>query len=299
MTTEYDSRNKRREKEKARIRRASFWVIAVTCLFTISFFVGSRFHGKKNIAVNATNVSNEKVAKTSNESGKQANSPKDITDSNENSIPTTPARDANSAEAFNPYKPDGHKVVYLTFDDGPSKNTNAILDILKQDGIKATFFLIGKNASEHPDLVTREYNEGHVLGNHTYSHNYKYVYADPNNFLDDLSKCNTVLKGIIPGYDSKLIRFPGGSFGNHRGPFKDAVVKAGYHYIDWNVLNGDAEAQNVPPDKLFLRLKQTLGNQQHAVILMHDAPAKGTTVQALPEIIKYLKERGYEFSTLR
>ncbi len=205
------------------------------------------------------------------------------------------------------YKPwevkreDGKKVAYLTFDDGPSiNNTPEVLRILKENGIKATFFLIGQNAEKHRELVKREVEEGHVVGNHTYSHRLRYR-EEPSVFVDDVNKCNLVLKSILgQDYNLKLLRFPGGSFTTahlNMQPFKDAITKEGYHFVNWNDMTGDANGNNLSVDVLMNNLKKYTTDNT-VVILMHDAPAKITTVEALPEVIQYLKSNGYTFETL-
>lgn len=206
----------------------------------------------------------------------------------------------NKVEEQKKVPDDGRKVAYLTFDDGPSVNvTPQILDILDNYNVKATFFVIGSSAEKNPDLVKREHNSGHAIGNHTYSHNYKYIYANVNNFLTDMDKCENVLKNILGNdFHSSASRFPGGSFEKKKQPFKDALDKKGIAHIDWNALNGDAEGHNIPSSNLIQRVVQTTQGKNKVVILMHDAGAKRTTVQALPGIIDYLKKQGYEFQTL-
>lgn len=195
---------------------------------------------------------------------------------------------------------DNKKVAYLTFDDGPSVVvTPQILDILDSYNIKATFFVIGSLAEQNSDLIKREYNSGHAIGNHTYSHNYKKIYSSVNNLLSDIDKCENVLKGILGNnFHSAAFRFPGGSFGQKKQPFKDVLKNKGIGHVDWNALNGDAEGHNIPKDRLVQRLVQTIQGKNKVVILMHDAGAKKTTAQALPEIINYLKNQGYEFKTI-
>ena len=194
----------------------------------------------------------------------------------------------------------GYKVAYLTFDDGPSRNvTPKILDILYSYDIKATFFVVGKQAEKNPDILKRIYEEGHAIGNHSYSHNYGYLYKNVNNFYHELKVTERVLKNILgEDFETKLMRFPGGSFGAQKAPFRKFVVEKGYNYIDWNSLNGDAEGDQIPADKLIKRFKSTFDNQQTLVILMHDTDAKETTVKALPAIIEFLIEKGYQFATL-
>jgi peptidoglycan/xylan/chitin deacetylase (PgdA/CDA1 family) len=192
------------------------------------------------------------------------------------------------------------KVAYLTFDDGPSPSvTPQVLEILRQYDIKASFFVIGQMAEGHPEIVRQIREEGHFVGNHTYSHNYRAIYAEPESFWTDVLQGEAVLQSILgEDFQTRIIRFPAGSFGNNKQPFREYVLDQGYHYIDWNALNGDAEAQNVPAAKLLQRIKETTRNKDRAIILMHDSSTKSTTVEALPEIIEYLQAQGYVFQTL-
>jgi peptidoglycan/xylan/chitin deacetylase (PgdA/CDA1 family) len=213
-------------------------------------------------------------------------------------------RNTNKNESGGQYTPwtdkrtDGTKIAYLTFDDGPSVNTEKILQILNSNNIKASFFLIGKNAENNTNLVKEEVANGEVVGNHTYSHQLNYK-EGPAIFVNDINRCQDILKSILgPSYKLKLVRFPGGSFGPKILPFRDAVAKAGYRFIDWNDEIGDADGYDLPIPILLNNLKKyTVENT--VVILMHDAGAKTTTVQALPQIIQYLKSKGYSFDTLQ
>ncbi len=192
------------------------------------------------------------------------------------------------------------KTAYLTFDDGPSLDvTPQILDILKEHNIKATFFIIGSQAEANPELILRIKDEGHMISNHTYSHDYSYLYANPRNFLDDIKKTEESLKSILGNaFNPSLLRFPGGSHGKGKAHIREAVVKEGYNYIDWNVVSGDAEAVHVSPARQMARIKETLRNQEEAIVLMHDASGKQTTAQVLADIIKYIDSQGYDFKTL-
>lgn len=288
-----------------------YGIIFLAIVVSLSYIISNKFSNKNNVVVSAANVPKKVEIKTnSNEKPKIENqenvktTSNNLVQKNENISNAKETKNDNppqnnvQASFINPFNKDGKKAAYLTFDDGPSANTPLILDTLKKYNIKATFFVIGKMANENKEMLKREKAEGHSIGNHTYSHDYKYIYADPKNFLDDLNKNNEIIASILDGYTTKIIRFPGGSFGDKRAPYREAVEKAGYHYVDWNALNGDAEATLVPVDKLLVRLKTTVGNQEHVVVLMHDAPGKTTTIQALPQIIEYLKSLGYEFRTL-
>ena len=193
------------------------------------------------------------------------------------------------------------KIVYLTFDDGPSdKITPQILDTLKKYNVKATFFVIGNLAEIHPDLIKRIHEEGHVIGNHSYSHKYKHIYSSTTNFINELRTTENVLKDILgEEYETKIIRFPGGSFGKKKEVFRKAAVDNGYSYYDWNSLNGDAEGHNISKNRLIQRFKTTSKGKKQLTVLMHDINTKKTTVEALPEIIECLQQNGYEFDTLK
>lgn len=199
------------------------------------------------------------------------------------------------------FKKNGDKVAYLTFDDGPSnKVTPKVLKILDDYHIKATFFVIGDMAKENEDMIKKEYDKGHSIGNHSYTHEFSKVYSDEKNFEKELNDTDKILKSILgSSFNTRLFRFPGGSFEKSKEPYKNILKNKGMVYIDWNCLNGDAEGQNISADRLLNRVKETVENQEKIVILMHDAPAKSSTAEALPLIIEYLKSQGYRFAALR
>lgn len=192
------------------------------------------------------------------------------------------------------------KIAYLTFDDGPSeKVTPIILDILDEYNIKATFFVVGNMAERYPEILKRTFAEGHGIGNHSYSHNYGYIYRNTTNFLSDFNKAQGILKEILgEEFDTKIIRFPGGSFGKHKAAMRRAATNAGFKHFDWNALNGDAEGLNRTKTQLVNRLKETTRNKKNVIILMHDTDAKETTAQSLREILDYLIGEGYSFEVL-
>ena len=192
------------------------------------------------------------------------------------------------------------KVIYLTFDDGPTKKiTPQVLDILDRYNVKATFFIVGDTVEKNPDLVKRIYDGGHTIGNHTYSHDYNYIYSDVENLIDDIDKLDAKIKEIVGDeFEGKVFRFPGGSHSEAKIPFKEELDKLKYIYFDWNVINGDAEGHNIPAETLIARTNSTMGSYSQAIILMHDSSKKQTTVDALPSIIENLQSRGFEFKTL-
>lgn len=191
--------------------------------------------------------------------------------------------------------------IYLTFDDGPSNNTSKILDILKQEDIKATFFLVNFNSSYNP-AVKRIYDEGHSIGIHSYTHNYKLIYSSVSAYFDDLNKMNDKIK-TITGSDTKLLRFPGGS-SNTISSFNKGIMttlvkevtNAGYHYFDWNVDSSDAWSARNSND-VYNNVINNLKKGTN-IVLMHDLSSNEKTVNALEKIIKYAKEKGYTFANI-
>ena len=200
----------------------------------------------------------------------------------------------------NIYKSD-KKRAFLTFDDGPSPITESILDTLKQEKIKATFFVLGSNIDSRKDMVKRMYDEGHFIGNHGYSHVYSQIYSSPQAVLDEFNSCNEKVRNAIgnPEYNSHLFRFPGGLPGGKYAAIKqeakELLNQNDIVNIDWNALNGDAETNDLSPEFEMQRLSETVGEKNSIVILMHDAAAKSVTAETLSQIISFLRENGYEF----
>lgn len=194
------------------------------------------------------------------------------------------------------------KVVYLTFDDGPSAHTDKILEILNEYNAKATFFVTGNN-QKHNDVLKRIVDQGSVVALHTYTHNYAEVYASEEAYFKDLQKISDMVKEAT-GVESKLIRFPGGSSNTVSKQYcpglmtklTKAVQEKGYQYFDWNCDSTDASGNNVPVKTLVENA--TSSSARHINILMHDTDAKGTTVEALPDIIKHYRSQGYAFEAL-
>lgn len=202
------------------------------------------------------------------------------------------------------YKHSDTKRVFLTFDDGPSKSvTPFILDLLKQENIKANFFVVGNRANKNPDLIRREYNEGHFIGNHSYSHEYATIYSSAENVLNEYNQTNNLLKSIIgnQNFNTILFRFPGGLTGGKYSTIKsdaaNLLYQNGIGNIDWNALTNDAEGADTK-EKIMQNFYETIKNKTSVVLLMHDASNKILTYESLPDIIKYFKDNGYEFQTI-
>ena len=207
------------------------------------------------------------------------------------------------------YTNDGKKVVFLTFDDGTSKtNTPEVLRILKENNIKATFFLTGSNIENGgetaKDLVRQEFNSGHAIANHSYSHDFKLLYPgrnlDMEAFKADYEKNDNLLKSILgENFTTHVMRCPGGYMSwKNMDPLKDYLNENKIASIDWNALNADAEGPKKNAQQLVDFAIKTAQGKEMVVLLMHDTYGKEETVKALPSIIKYFKDNGYEFRTL-
>ena len=193
------------------------------------------------------------------------------------------------------------KRVFLTFDDGPSQTvTPVILDTLKQENIKATFFLLGSRVDLNPDIVKREYEEGHYLASHGYSHVYSQIYASSQSVLDEYNKCIVAIRNAIgvQEYDPHLFRFPGGYSGGKYATVKQGAAQLleqnGVLHVDWNALTSDAAGAKTT-EEFIAELEKTVPKHNTVVVLMHDAGNKTATAEALPTIIQYFRERGFEF----
>lgn len=193
------------------------------------------------------------------------------------------------------------KVAYLTFDDGPTKkSTPKILDILKEENVKATFFVIGKNVKENPELIKREYEEGHYIANHGYDHSNKNLYENEKSFIEEIKNTDIEIGKAIgkENYQSRIFRFPNGFMSKNNKYQKNKCAKLlhemGYGYIDWNCLNNDS-IRKYSASGLLNNLKKSAKNKGTLVILMHDTVYVSDSSKALKESIKFLKEQGYVF----
>ena len=258
-------------------------------------------HIKKATSINACFKQTEaQISKISpNNTKKQNGIIKAIIENNKNTPVLTQKGKENMSQIYKSDK----KRVFLTFDDGPSKTvTIPILDLLKQEKIKATFFVLGSRVELYPDIVKREYEEGHYIANHGYSHMYSQIYSSVQSVLDEYNKTNDAVRKAIgvKEYNSHLFRFPGGVPGGRYAQLKKEAVaeldKNNIAHVDWNALTGDAEGKTTV-DELVAELQKTMGEKNSLVILMHDAGNKKTTYEALPTVIAMLREKGYEFKS--
>ena len=193
------------------------------------------------------------------------------------------------------------KVAYLTFDDGPSDNTSEVLEILKKYNIKATFFMIAESVTpDRYDLIKDMIDQGHVVGIHTYSHNYKQIYASVKDYLDDFYLAYTRMYEVT-GEQPIIFRFPGGSYNKYMKKIRKQVMtemeRRGFLYYDWQVSAEDSIGR---PSKATItrNVLKDFKKYNKPIILLHDSSVNDVTVQSLENIIKTIKEAGYTFDTV-
>lgn len=189
------------------------------------------------------------------------------------------------------------KVVYLTFDDGPSSRTEEILDLLDRYDIKATFFVVYNDSEKAKNIIKRAYEDGHTIGVHSTSHSYKEIYKSVDSFLNDFEVCFEYLKDVTGDVPS-IFRFPGGSVNNYnksvRKEIAEELLRRGFTYFDWNVSGEDA-TKNYSEKSIYQNVVSGCRKHDSSVVLLHDSENKKETVAALEYIIPELIEEGYVF----
>ncbi len=290
-------------------------IAAATCALLIftTVFAANRLPAGfyKNIIKTSAETQNKKIEKKEtafiypkpNESTqKKAQRLKEIIAEDWNEHHYTPT----DGEMDNVYIYDNVKMCYLTFDDGPSSVTPQILDVLKQYKVKATFFVTGQQAANNPETLKEIYNNGHTIGNHSYSHVYDSVYSSADGFKNEVMNCKNAIDNAL-GFEYKnlIFRFPGGytSLSNeeHKKLYRETLKSLGYKYIDWSCLTGDSNTTEPTPEYLLNTLNYSIGNTKTGdiVVLMHDSPSKQITADVLPQVIEYLYSAGYKFDVLK
>lgn len=208
------------------------------------------------------------------------------------SVTAAVLQEHEAESAYSVEKDASVRKVYLTFDDGPSMYTDEILDILKEENVKATFFVTAKKGAEYEKIYRRIVAEGHTLGMHSYSHRYEEIYASEENFMEDMHKLQDYLEEVT-GEKPMLCRFPGGSSNTvSKVPMQDLIRRLeqeGIRYFDWNVSSADATGSHPSVDTIVYNCTGNITEYNRAMILMHDAADKRRTVEALPIVIEKLK----------
>lgn len=195
-----------------------------------------------------------------------------------------------------------NKTIFLTFDDGPSARTGEVLDILKQKNVKATFFVVGNTSTAGKDYMKRIVEEGHTIAPHTFTHNFKSIYSSVEAYLNDFNKIYTLIYETT-GVKPTIFRFAGGSKNSfNKNNYREIIAemtRRGFDYYDWNLSTGDAAKKSLTPaEKCLSNVLNYSAKYNNAVVLMHDAQPKTTTVQALPALIDGLRNQGFSFQKL-
>lgn len=187
------------------------------------------------------------------------------------------------------------KIIYLTFDDGPSfKVTNKVLDVLKENEVKATFFLIGNQIEGKEDIVKRIYAEGNSIGLHTYTHNFKRIYCNEDKFIQEMIECRDEIKSVV-GVAPNIIRFPGGSYKHLSKSYLKKLHDNNFRVYDWNIDNCDGLNPKISPYKLYTKSIKGSDTKDKIILLLHCTDMNKNTCKALPKIIQYYKSHGFEF----
>ena len=190
---------------------------------------------------------------------------------------------------------------YLTFDDGPSGNTDIILQTLQEENVKATSFAVGTDDADNLARMRRIVQEGHTIGMHSYSHSYKKIYASVEAFLKDMYQVFNLIKDTT-GVTPTCFRFPGGSINSfNKAVYKDIkaeMIRRGFVPYDWNVSSGDASTTKYTPEQLTGYVLNGIGSKSRIIVLMHDSSSKENTAQAVRQIIIGIREKGFIFAPL-
>jgi peptidoglycan/xylan/chitin deacetylase (PgdA/CDA1 family) len=272
----------------------------------------NKTENKDNENVIATNdkLNTDKVSKDKNNKDKTSKdktskdkSSKDKSKSNTSKkVDVTTSSDESTKKSSSADKKKDVKEVYLTFDDGPSKFTDDILDILNEYNVKATFFVIGKTDKQSKKMYKRIVAEGHTLGMHSYSHNYKTIYNSLEDFEKDFTKLQNLLYDTT-GYFPNLYRFPGGSSNSVSNMDISVFIKylceKSVIYYDWNVDNGDATGKSYSPEELCDNVLSGIKAHDRSIVLMHDTDSKENTVKSLKLILDNLTTQDIEILPLQ
>ncbi|MGN0707563.1 MAG: polysaccharide deacetylase family protein [Faecalibacterium sp.] len=200
------------------------------------------------------------------------------------------------------------KWVCLTFDDGPSKTTAAVLDALNSAQVHATFFVVATGYNDkYLPLISQAAAQGHQIALHSATHEYSNIYQSQSAYWQDIALLKERIASYVDAASIHYLRFPGGStntvsrrYGGKglMSELKNDVEDKGYQWVDWNVCAEDAVGGKPSAEQIYRNVIQETGDQQKCVVLMHDSSTTQTTAEALPDIIQWYKENGYTFCTV-
>ncbi len=208
-----------------------------------------------------------------------------------------PVIDAEKADA------NAVKTVYFTFDDGPSEVTEAVLDILKEEGIKATFFVIGPSGDKTDERLRRIADEGHAIGLHTMSHDYNEIYSDAEKFIESIMLEREWVYSVT-GEECEIFRFPGGSNNSTVemwliNEVMERTEAMGFRWYDWNADGSDSLGRLLSPEEIAENvLSSEFIDNDEVIVLLHDSSSRTTTPAALRILIEEFQSRGYTFGKL-
>lgn len=254
--------------------------------------------------ISNTQTKNENSVLTSEQAENEKSADTNTTTGSENSIASNTTTNNKTTTNTNTNSQSTNGVIWLTFDDGPSANiTPKILDILKKEKIKATFFVINYSKSNE-ELLKREVEEGHTIGIHGYSHEYSKIYKSKDVFMDNIYSLQKRIQEST-GVTSKYIRFPGGSSNTVSKKYCEGimteltkeVLDKGFKYYDWNISAEDAGSAKTSKD-VYNNVIKNLSKKRGNMVLMHDFGANKKGLEALPDIIAYAKKNGYTFAPI-
>lgn len=284
------ARARERHRRVMRARRIVFSVIVAIILIPLAYSCYSHYKIKKL---------NESISSLEQQLEKSEDNQKSLQEQLEQLEKELEEKEAElkkQAEATtdHPDRPN----VYLTFDDGPSQNTDLILDTLKKYNVRATFFCLAKEGEDNTARYQRIVQEGHTLGMHSYSHEYRTIYASLKAFKEDVTKISDFLYDAT-GVRSHYYRFPGGSSNTVSVvPMKKCIQyvnREGITYFDWNAQNDDATGITYTSSQLVTHATESVEKAgENVILLMHDEKTKTATAESLPKLIRTLKGKNYD-----
>lgn len=271
----------------------SGWVMLsmslIICLFVLLFHTRSQMDELKVQMENSLSLVLETL---SNENSKPASEEDEMLlySEREGYEPAVPVASGISDNENLAEAADVHKV-YLTFEDGPSEHTTEILDVLKEKGVLATFFVTGQEGKEAQELYKRIVEEGHTLGMHSYSNKYSTIYQSEENFKEDIIKLRAYLAGLT-GVQPVYYRFPGGSSNQITNvPMENFIHylnQEGLVYFDWNVSSGDSTASAYTVNDIVANITSDVVKYKTSVVLFHDGKDSAVSAEALEAVIEAL-----------